>query len=74
MIHFLTTSNHPKPKELVFLVETDSEGGYIAQSDGEDIFTQADDQKLNETSPSSKDIPKPIAIFEPKHGLVTPLP
>jgi predicted RNase H-like HicB family nuclease len=43
MMHFLTTSNHPKPKELVFLVETDSEGGYIAQSDGEDIFTQADD-------------------------------
>ena len=29
--------------EIIFLVETDIEGGYIAQALGESIFTQADD-------------------------------
>lgn len=32
-----------KIKEIIFLVEEDPEGGYIAQSLGESIFTQADD-------------------------------
>ncbi len=29
--------------EIIFLVEEDPEGGYIARSLGESIFTQADD-------------------------------
>ncbi|MFZ9738165.1 MAG: 2-oxoisovalerate dehydrogenase [Prochlorotrichaceae cyanobacterium] len=36
-------STYSKLKELIFVVEDDREGGYIAQSLGEDIFTQADD-------------------------------
>lgn len=32
-----------KIKEIIFVVEEDAEGGYIAQALGESIFTQADD-------------------------------
>jgi hypothetical protein len=30
-------------KEIIFVVEEDVEGGYLAQALGESIFTQADD-------------------------------
>ena len=39
----LTTLAPSKIKEIIFLVEEDPEGGYIAQALGESIFTQADD-------------------------------
>ena len=32
--------------EIVFLVEDDPEGGYLARALGESIFTQADDYEL----------------------------
>jgi predicted RNase H-like HicB family nuclease len=36
-------------KEIIFLVEDDQEGGYIAKAMGESIFTQADSlQELRE--------------------------
>jgi predicted RNase H-like HicB family nuclease len=36
-------------KEIIFLVEDDHEGGYIAKAIGESIFTQADSlQELRE--------------------------
>lgn len=40
---------YSKLKELIFVVEDDNEGGYIAHSLGEDIFTQADDLETLKT-------------------------
>ena len=37
------TPTYSKLKELIFVIEEDHDGGYIAHSLGEDIFTQADD-------------------------------
>lgn len=35
--------------EIIFLVESDIDGGYIAQALGESIFTQADDLETLKT-------------------------
>jgi hypothetical protein len=43
----MTTQEADQPssliKEIIFVVEEDVEGGYLAQALGESIFTQADD-------------------------------
>lgn len=43
------TPTYSKLKELIFVIEDDPEGGYIAHSLGEDIFTQADDLETLKT-------------------------
>lgn len=58
-------------KEIIFLVEDDLEGGYIAKAIGESIFTQADSlQELRELIkdavhchyPDEQNLPKLIRL------------